>query len=176
MKILKSNTNENGFLKKGARGKITSNHKEYLGMAIPEGYFKKSKQSILDKIKEEREVVLLPVKPKMFWLQPSIGYVAAVFILFLVGACLWFQNVSNTHTTQTKLELLSFNHDILLDALLVDDDQLNSFAEATLINEVVLKAQLLEQELDDFPLDALILEDTLLEDYIDFEFVEKMIF
>ena len=175
METLKNNINDNRFLKKGPKGTVTSYHKEHLGLAIPKGYFKKSKQSILDKIKEEREVVLLSKRRKMFWLQPSIRYVAAASILFLVGVGMWFQNVSSTKATQINVELMSFNDDILLDALLVDDHQLNSFAEATLINEVVLKAQLLEQELDDFSLDALILEHTLLDDYIEFEFVEKLI-
>lgn len=47
------NNNKNNFLNEGLHDGISKLHKEYLGTDIPEGYFAKSKLSILNKIKEE---------------------------------------------------------------------------------------------------------------------------
>lgn len=174
METSKRNTNENSFLKKGSKGDITSYHKEYLGTDIPKDYFQTSKLSILDKIKEEQQVVKQP-KQKVIWLQPSFRYAVAASLLLLFSVSIWLQNMSLTDYNEIDVELLSFNDDVLLDALLVDDNQLNNFAEATLINEVVIKAELSEQRLDNLILDSMILEDSLLDDYLGDELIENII-
>jgi hypothetical protein len=101
---------------------------------------------------------------------------AAASVVFLLSLTIWLQNVkSNTEESQVNVELLSFNEDVLLDALLIDDTQMNAFAEATLINEVVIKAELSEQNLDNLILDSMISEDSLLDDYLGNELIENII-
>jgi hypothetical protein len=170
------NSNKDPFLKKGLQGNIAKHHKTYLGTNVPEGYFAKSKISILEKIKEEQQVVEAPKKQKVFWLQTKFRYMAAASVVFLLSLTIWLQNVkSNTEESQVNVELLSFNEDVLLDALLIDDTQMNAFAEATLINEVVIKAELSEQNLDNLILDSMISEDSLLDDYLGNELIENII-
>ena len=47
------NNDKNSFLKEGLQDDISKHHKDYLGTDIPEGYFSKSKLSILNKVKSE---------------------------------------------------------------------------------------------------------------------------
>ena len=54
-KFTENNNNQN-FLKEGLKDDISKHHKKYLGTEIPEGYFAKSKISILDKIKDDRNI------------------------------------------------------------------------------------------------------------------------
>ena len=169
----KKNRNTN-FLKNDLKGNITAHHKKYLGTDIPEGYFSKSKISILEKIKEEQKSIETPKKQKVFWLRPNFRYIAAASVVFLISLTFFLQNSSTNTKEQLNVELLSFNEDVL-DALLVDDAQMNAFAEATLINEVVIKAELAEQNLDNLILDSMILEDSLLDGYLGDELIEKII-
>ena len=53
MKKATVNTNQNNFLKGGFKDDISKHHKASLGITVPEGYFSKSKRSIIDKIEEE---------------------------------------------------------------------------------------------------------------------------
>lgn len=168
------NNNNKNFLKKGLQGNIAKHHKEYLGTTVPEGYFVKSKLSILEKIKEEQKVVEAPKKQKVLWLQPKFRYIAAA-VIFLLSLTVWLQNVNSGTEEQVNIELLSFNEDVLLNSLLIDDNQMNAYAEATLINEVVIKAELSEQKLDNLILDAMTSEDSLLDDYLGDELLENII-
>ncbi|WP_439127700.1 hypothetical protein, partial [Polaribacter sp.] len=70
------NTNTKSFLKEDFKDTISKKHSSYLGTDIPEGYFKKSKVSILDKIKQD-VVKETSKKQKVFKLKPNFKYAIA---------------------------------------------------------------------------------------------------
>ena len=170
---IKLETNETKFLKEDFSD-INQHHKEYLGTAVPEGYFAKSKRSILDKIKEETLIAATPIvikKQKVFWLQPQFRYIAAASVIFILSLTVWLQNTNGNGVEDGNIELLAFNDDVLVNSLFIEDDELDTYANTTLMNEVVIKAELSEQKMDDLILDSMILDDSLSDD----KFMESLI-
>ena len=180
MEKSKEHNNENHFLKEGVQNDISKHHTDYLGTDIPKDYFSKSKRSILDKIKEEvKEEPKLggqPKKQKVFYMQPQFKYIAAASLIFMLSLTIWLQNSNNQDDLNTNnIESLAFQDDVLLESLLIADEDVDAFAEATLFNEVLVKAELKEQKIDNLILDSLILEDSLLDDYMDEKLIETII-
>jgi hypothetical protein len=171
------NSNKTSFLKEVFIDTISDNHKKYLGTAVPEGYFKKSKTVILEKIKYE--VKANPLKEKqqlVFWLRPNIKYMAAASLVFIFGLTVWLQNTNKKDVlSTTNFEMLSFNEDYLMNSLLVDDAEFEAFADATLIHEIVIKAEMSERKMDALFLNSLLIEDSLLDDYTNDVFLETII-
>jgi len=163
--------NKNSFLKEGVKSDVSKHHKDYLGTTIPEGYFAKSKLSILEKIKEEQKQIEAPKKQKIFWLHSNFKYAVAASLVFILSLTIWLQNSNTTNVEQVNVELLSFNDDVLVNSLFLEDDEIDTYADVTLINEVVIKAQLSEQKMDDLILDSMILDDSLSGD----KFIETLI-
>jgi len=180
MEKSKDNNNKNHFLKEGVHNDISKHHKAYLGTDIPEGYFAKSKLSILDKIKEEvkeDEKVVEHVKKQMvFYMRPQFKYIAAASLVFILSLTIWLQkaNIQDDFNT-INIESLAYQDDVLLESLLVADEDVDAFTDATLFNEIMVKAELKEQKIDNLILDSLIIEDSLLEDYMDDRFIETII-
>jgi hypothetical protein len=177
MKKSAENNNKENFLKQGFKGDISKHHKKYLGTEIPEGYFAKSKNSILDKIKEETQIeVPKQIKKQLvFWMQPQFKYIAAASLVFILSLTVWLQNANETDIIDANFELLVFSDDVLLESLLIDESEFEAFTNATLFNEILVKAELSEQKLDNLILDNLILGDSLLDDYIYDELIETII-
>ena len=176
-KSTENNSKEN-FLKEGFRGDISKHHKKYLGTDIPEGYFSKSKMSILDKIKEDaqNEAPIEIKKQLVFWMQPQFKYIAAASLVFILSLTVWLQNTNKVDLIdETNFELLAFSDDVLLDSLLLEEEEVDAFTEATLFNEVLVRAELSEQKLDNLIYDNLILGDSLLDDYIDDGLLESIV-
>lgn len=172
---IKSETTTGKFLKE-EKSDITKLHKNYLGKEIPEDYFKKSKISILNAIKEDALVEQKPKKQLVFYLRPQFKFIAAAAILFLLTLSIWLQNSeSKNNFDDITIEELALEDDVLIKSLLVEDSDLDEFTDATLFNEVVVKAEIKEQKMDDLILNSLILEDSLLDDYMDEELVETII-
>ncbi len=175
------NNSTNNFLKKDSNTAISKHHKEYLGTDIPEGYFTKSKLSILDKIKEEaKEDVEVthkqPKKQMVFYMRPQFKYIAVASLVFILSLTVWLQNLNIQNDTKTySLDSIALEDDVLIQSLLVADEDVDAFADATLFNEVVVKAEMQEQKLDNLILDAIILEDSLLDDYMDDKLIETII-
>ncbi|WP_439130638.1 hypothetical protein [Polaribacter sp.] len=175
------NINQNNFLKKGSITDISKHHKDYLGTDIPEDYFAKSKLSILDKIKDEvKEDVKTkqqnPKKQKLFHMRLQFTYIAAACLVFIFSLTVWLQNLNIPNDKKIDtIESLALEDDILIQSLLVADEDVDAFADATLFNEVVVKAEIQEQKLDNLILDSLILEDSLLEDYMDDKLIETIV-
>ena len=169
--------NKKSFLKEGLKGGISKHHKDYLGTGVPEGYFAKSKISILDQIKEE--VVIEKEQPKkqlVFYMRPQFKYIAAASLVFILSLTIWLQNSNNQDEFDSiNIETYAINDDILIESLLIEDSEVDAFTDATLFNEVVIKAELTEQRMDNLILNTLILEDSLLDNYIDYELVETVI-
>jgi hypothetical protein len=171
------NNNQKNFLKEGFKGDLSKHHKDSLGTTVPEGYFAKSKMSILDKIKEE-EIKEAPKEIKkqiVFWLQPQFRYMAAASLVFILSLTIWLQSADNNKVDENNIEFLSFSDDVLINSLLVDDADLDLFADATLINEIVIKAEISEQIIDDLFLNSLFVEDSLIDNYTDDGFLETII-
>jgi len=57
----------------------------------------------------------------------------------------------------------------------VDESEIEAFTDATLFNEILVKAELSEQKLDNLVLDNLILGDSLLDYYIDYGLIETLV-
>ena len=177
MEKLTENNNKKNFLKEGFKGDISKHHKESLGTTIPEGYFAKSKMSILDKIKEEA-IIEVPKETKkqiVFWMRPQFRYMAAASLVFILSLTIWLQSGGNNDIDKSNIEFLSFSGDNLINSLLIDDAEFEAFADATLINEIVIKAELSEQRMDDLFLNSLFVEDSLIDDYTDDQFLESII-
>ncbi|APZ44875.1 hypothetical protein BW723_00600 [Polaribacter reichenbachii] len=170
------NNNKPNFLKEGLQGDISKHHKEYLGTTIPKDYFAQSKISILDKIKEEARLEEEPKKQMVFYLQPQFKYIAAATLVFILSLTVWLQNSNNANVIiETNLEELTFSDDVLINSLLIEDSEIDAFTDATLFNEIVVKAELTEQKMDNLILNSLIVEDSLLDNYIDYELLETII-
>lgn len=169
MEKISENNNKNNFLKEGMQNNVSKHHKEYLGTTIPEGYFAKSKLSILEKIKEEETKV--SKKKKIFWMHANFKYAVAASLVFILSLTIWLQSSNTNNVEQINVELLNFNEDVLVNSLFLEDDEIDTYADVTLINEVVIKAELSEQKIDDLVLDSMILEDSLSGD----KFIETLI-
>ena len=171
-------SNKQNFLEEGFKGDIFKHHKKYLGTDIPEGYFAKSKSSILNKIKEDLKIEV-PKKTKrklVFWMRPQFKFMAAASLVFILCLTVWLQSFNKvTVLEETNFELSAFSDTILMESLLVEESEIEAFTDATLFNEIIVKAELFEQKLDNLVLDNLILEDSLFNNYIDYGLVETLI-
>lgn len=170
-------SNKKSFLKEDIKDGISKHHNKYLGTKIPEGYFMKSKISILDKIKED---ILIEESKKtkkqlVFWMQPQFKFMAAATLVFILSLTVWLQNMNKTNAiNETNLEFLVFSDDVLLESLLVDESNLDEFADVILFNEILVKAELSEQKIDNLVLDNLMLGDSLLDNYIEDGLIETI--
>lgn len=175
MKNFNKNNSEKSFLEQQFSENIAERHSNYLGTEIPEGYFTTSKLAILERIKNE-EISENPKKQFVFWLKPSFKYAVAASLVFLVGMTIWLQNFTKPEAQfTTDFELLSFSDNVLLNSILVDDAQFDSYTNITLLNEIVIKAELSEQKMEDILLNSLFVEDSLLNNYTEKNFIESII-
>lgn len=170
---IKSENANSSFLKEN-KGNVTEHHQKYLGTSIPENYFENSKRSILDKIREESTVEASKKKSKVFYLRPQFRYAVAASLVFILSLTIWLQQANN-NSPVINTEAMAFSDDVLVESLLVDDTEIDAFTDATLFEEVVVKAEEKEQKLDDLILNSLIVEDSLLDDYIKDELIETVI-
>lgn len=177
MENTSENNSQKSFLEKGLKGDISKHHKKYLGTEIPENYFASSRVSILEKIKsEEIKEAIQPKKQLVFWMQPSFKYIAAASLVFALGLTIWMQNLETSNANITiSIDEVAYGNDVLLESLFIEESEIETFTNATLFNEVVVKAELSEQKLENLILNTLIIEDSLLDDYIDDKFVETII-
>ncbi|NCT10299.1 MAG: hypothetical protein GW772_09515 [Flavobacteriia bacterium] len=166
------------FLEDSSFEDISKRHSKYLGTQIPEGYFVASKLSILEKIQSEKQLEskIIPERKTIFWLQPQFKFAVAASLILFLGLTIWFQN---THFSQEEktvdFELLTFSDDILINSLLVDENDIESFSNITLMNEIVLKAELSEQKMDNLFLNSLFVEDSLIDNYTNKSIIESII-
>ena len=169
------NNKRQNFLEEGFKDDVFKHHNKYLGTQIPEGYFAKSKSSILNKINEDIKIKKTK-KQLVFWMRPQFKYMAAASLVFILCLTVWLQSSNKTDVLEeTNFELFAFSDTILIESLLVDESEIDAFTDATLFNEILVKAEISEQKLDNLVLDSLILEDSLLNDYIDYGLIETLV-
>lgn len=174
MEKSKDNHKKNTFLKEGFKVEVSKKHKSYLGTTIPDGYFKNSKASILEKL-QQQSIKETPKKQKVFWMQTRFKYAIAASIVCVFSLTIWLQRVNNQTTENSNIQLLSFQDDVLINSIMVSDADLDSFTEATLINEIVIKAEISEQQMDDLFINSLFVEDSLIDSYTKNNFIENII-
>ena len=175
-KIAKNN-HKKKFLKEGFKGGVSKHHKKYLGTNVPEGYFVKSKISILEKTSKEIKIESSKGTEKqlVFWIQPHFKYIAAASLIFILSLTVWLQNKNVDILKVNNIELFSFTDEVLINSLWVDDADLESFSDVIIINEILIKVVLFEQKIDDLFLNSLFLEDSLIDDYTNDSFIETFI-
>jgi hypothetical protein len=176
MEKSRENKDKMGFVNEGSIDDVSKRHTKYLGTGIPEGYFETSKTAILDKIKSEIDVNKIKEKKQpVFWMRPSIKYMAAASLVFIFGMTVWFQNATKKEISNTNFELLSFDEDYLMNSLLVEDAEFEAFADAALLHEIIIKAEESERKTDALFLNSLFLDDSLIDDYTNNFFLEVII-
>lgn len=169
---------ETKFLEGVLSKDVTKRHSKYLGTEIPEGYFATSKLSILEKIQQEtaQEAAILPKKQAFFWLRPQFKFAIAASIVCFIAMTIWLQN---THPSENEIindfELMAFTDEVLINSLLIEDSQIEDYTNITLMNEIVLKAELSEQKIDNLLLNSLFVEDSLIDSYTDKNVIETII-
>lgn len=178
MEHLNKHKSNQQFLEDSPSKDISERHSKYLGAEIPEGYFATSKLSILEKIKSENnyESEIIPERKMIFWLRPQVKFAVAASLVLFLGLTIWFQNANFSQKEKTfDFELLTFSEDVLINSLLIDENEVESFSNITLMNEIVLKAELSEQKIDNLFLNSLFVEDSLIDNYTNKNFIESII-
>ena len=158
MEEITKNNYKKSFLKEGFKGGISKHHKKYLGTNVPEGYFVKSKISILEKTNKEIKIESSKGTKKqlVFWIQPHFKYIAAASLIFILSLTVWLQNKN-------------------VDVLKVNNIELFSFSDVIIINEILIKGVLFKQKIDDLFLNSLFVEDSLIDNYTNDGFIETFI-
>ncbi len=150
---------------KGKKGGVSEHHKEYLGMDVPDGFFANSKQSILDLVKEEGtrpyrtersgEEKTTPV----FYLRRSFQVAASITLLVVLTV--WFQ--FSKPDIDNAFEIAS--DDVLIESLFVEDIDMNRFVNDIVVSEIVVEAEISEQNLENIFMNSLFVEDSLIDGY-----------
>ncbi|MCF8272454.1 MAG: hypothetical protein K9I95_01340 [Flavobacteriaceae bacterium] len=156
---------------------ISRLHKDKLGMNIPEDFFSKSKEDILNK-------VLKQDKPKqsIFWLRTTIAYPIAASIILLFAITIWMKNnnqkINNQITNTEYFNTMNpdfFDSDFLISSLMVPDKDIDNYLDYYLINKVVIEAELSEQQLENIFINSLFVEDSLVDDYLNKNLIENIV-
>lgn len=176
MKKVHTKNNNPSFLEKHAKASITEHHKVYLGTDIPKDYFAKSKASILEQVAKTETTQ--PKKKTIFWLQHKVQYAAAASIAILLGFSIWMQSNKATSTpveSNPNFENFAETENSLINSLFVEDSEINAYADAVLVNEVLAKANASEEKLENIFINSLFVNDSLIDNYTDDEFLESII-
>lgn len=166
----------NGFLKDNIDKKeLAQKHKEYLGMGVPDNYFSISKNNILKSLPMEKEQ-----KRTVFGLRPMIAYPIAASIVLLIGFTIWLQNDPTTIEQQNaNVEQINsmdvYSDDFLVSSLLVEDADMDEFIDEIIFNEIIVDAELSEQQLENIFINSLLIEDSLINSYIDKSLIENVV-
>ena len=156
---------------------ISKLHKEKLGMDIPDNFFAKSKKNILNKIIQEEQP-----RQTIFWLRPIIAYPIAASIVLAITLTLWMQNkdtvnteqITNTKTIKTiNLDIL--NDDFLTSSLLISDSEMNTYLNSYLVTNVIIEAELSQQQLENIFINSVFIEDSLINNYLDKSLIENIV-
>ncbi len=162
------------------KNELTKEHKDYLGMDIPDNYFAASKEDILKNILTEKEP-----RRTLFGLRPIMAYPIAASILVLVALSLWLPysgEDNGSKVTEMDIETgeNSYNNfsqdDFLINSLFVEDDELNQFLADFVFKEILVEAEVSEQELENVFINSLFIEDSLIINYLDSNLVENVVF
>lgn len=170
-------------------------HKEYLGMEIPDGYFAESKRRILDALspadsiphdKETEDKVVNQTEKKssgrIFGLNRVVAYPLAASILLLIAIAIGLQKdrpveapAFDQESVVSRSSDLQDTDDFLVRSLLVDDAEIDQFTDDYLIDQVLVRAEMSEQELENIFINSLFIDDSLVDEYLEESLVEQVI-
>jgi hypothetical protein len=157
---------EEGFLQKHlSKGNISQHHKELLGADIPKDYFTSSKKNILELVKEET-----PKKQKLIRWAP-LRYAVAASIVLVLSVTVWLQYIDRGN----EVELNELADDALINSLFIEDTDVETFTNEILVSEVMIKAELSEQDLENTFMNSLFVEDSLIDDYMGKSLLENIV-
>lgn len=166
----------NRFLKDDIHKKeLAQEHKEYLGMGVPDDFFSKSKDHIFNSLPNENVQ-----KRTVFGLRTSVAYSIAASIVILIGIAIWLQNDRTDLRpiiTNTEMVLSHENGSdhFLLNSLFIEDDGLDAYMDDFIVNEILVEAELSEQQLENIFINSLLIEDSLIDSYIDENLIENIV-
>ena len=139
-------------------------HKNDLGLGVPENYFSTSKNELLAKIASEKKTKIVPLY------QNKIIWFVAAGIALLMALTVFKPNVfpsidknpsivSDTVNKFQNLDLvynlfLTDKQDITVSSLFMDDTEINNYIANNIIEEI-----LIDEEIDYFMLEAMLLEE-----------------
>lgn len=148
------------FLKSNATGGTL--HQEKFGMEIPDNYFSTSKSAILDLVAQESN------KTKVFYLRKPFQIAASITLLIALAiAVQFFGNNSSDFLIEAD--------NILVESLLLDDEDMNSFIDEVVVAEIVVEAEKSEQELENIFINSLFVEDSLIDSYTNESLLDNII-
>ena len=168
----------NPFLRKESLKKsLAQEHKEYLGMDVPDDYFANSKNTILKSVQLKKEQ-----KRTVFGLKPFIAYPIAASILLLVALTFWWLTTNNENNLEMMDVEVTVNpneigatDDFLVTSLLVDDADIDQFVNEYITNEIIVEAELSEQRLENIFINSLLIEDSVIHGYLDENLIENLV-
>lgn len=152
---------------------LTKLHKDDLGMDIPKDYFKTSKMEILEKVSAVESK-----QPKVIKLRPILYAVAASIILIIGLNTILKHNVNPKNSLSTdQIEMLASanEEDVIINALFINDDDMGTFLESYVMNGLLAEAQLEQQDFNNIFINSIITKDSLLDSYINNNFIENII-
>jgi hypothetical protein len=159
------------------KANITKRHKDELGMDIPENFFSKSKEDILNKV-----ITNETPKQKVFWLKPLIAYPIAASIVLAITLTFWTlrnnENITNDITNIEEVPQFSsdlLEDDFLVTSLIIPEGQIEDYLDHYIANNIILEAELSEQQLENIFINSLFVEDSLLNNYINESLIENLI-
>jgi len=167
---------KNKELHKRKGTQISRHHKEMLGMDVPENYFSNSRSRIMDKVAASKKHT-----SGIFYIRPVYRYAAAAAVVLLIGLGIVLKVTSDTNSngsTQTleKIEYANLQDtDMFVDFLLVKDKDVDVFLDHYLLEGVLVKAELKEQEFENLFMNSLLVKDSLIDTYIDDQFIDNII-
>lgn len=156
---------------------ITKLHKDKLGIDIPEGFFETSKNDILSK-------VMAPETPeqKVFWLKPILAYPIAASIILALAVTFWMKNdqtkTNNQISTSEDIKIIDpelLEGDFLVSSLLVEDSEVDTYLDHYIVNNIIVEAELTEQEFENVFINSLFVEDSLIDDYLNESLIDKIL-
>ena len=156
---------------------ISRLHKDKLGMDVPEGFFKKSKEDILNTVIQEEQP-----RQQVFWLRPLIAYpIAAALVLALAITIFISNNKSDLNNKITNTDDIEFlnedfsNKDFLVSSLMVSDSEMDDFLDSYIMDEIIVEVDRQEQEIDDLMINSLFVEDSLIHNFMDENLFENVV-
>jgi len=156
---------------------ISRLHKDRLGMDVPEGFFKKSKEDILNAVIQEEQP-----RQQVFWLRPLIAYPMAAALVIALAITIFINNnksdLNNKITDTDDIEFLNrdfSNKDFLVSSLMVSDSEMHDFLDRYIMDEIIVEVDRQEQEIDDLMINSLFVEDSLIDNFIDENLFENVV-
>lgn len=175
---MEKKTTNQPFLDNHSEKDVPQKHKDLLGYDLPQDYFAKSKQNILNTLNIETMPGIKDSSRAVRW-RSFYTYPIAASILILIGFGIWMGTRNQSSGTE-QLQMVntsvlpSSEQDILIESLLVEEDQVADYFDANIM-ENMLAENNLDIEIDNLLINSLFINDSLSDDYIDENLIEFMI-